>query len=178
MGIGALAGIAYLLKARPQITPDTYVEPQAASLAPRTDSDRLMDIAKRELNLPESGLTVRSLIPSDFGLTTFTFALNAGWNTIVSTTASHRAIMLNGLYYSSAAPVATEVKVNMGSSAVEDWGIQSIPMTENHQFIDISPSIARPEYPITIQVYATAGSAAETISFSGIVIEPRGVTTA
>lgn len=176
LGVAGLGGLALLLGKKQ--TASAPVQQAVRSTGIVTDSDRLMDIARRELNLPDSELTVRSLIPSDFGLTTFTFALNPGWNTIVNTTARHKAIMLRGLFYSSATPVATEVRVNMGSSAVEDWGIQSIPMMENHQFVDISPSIAHPDYPIMIQVYASAASAAEGISFEGTVVEPRGMTVA
>lgn len=174
LGLAGLGGLAILMSKNNTGVAQASIP--SGSVGIKTDSDRLIDIATRELNLPVSGLTVRGVNPSDFGLASYTFALVPGWNTIISTTAGHKAIMLTGLYYSSATPVASEVRVSMGASSVEDWAIQSVPVQQNHQYIDITPSIAHPDYPITIQVFATAASASETISFEGVVAEARGTT--
>ena len=185
MGVSALAGLTIILNSLknppfPDATyPDAYVDPVAtASVGPRTDSDKLMEIARREFNLPDSELSVRGLLPSDLGLTTYTFNLVAGWNTIVNSSANNKVIMLTGVTYSSATPVATEVKVYMGSSAVESWSIQGLSFREDPVYTDTTPSIAREDYPIRIQVYSSGVSAGETISFQGIVVEPRGITLA
>lgn len=174
---GMAAGLAYtVLKGKGNVTTpsENVVIKESKELS---DTDRLMSIAKRELNLSEGELTVRGLIPLDLGLNTFDFALNPGWNTVVSTScANGRFIMFTGLSYYSANPVATEVKLNLGSSASEVYGIQQVAYLENHTFTDTSPSIARQNYPIQIQVYASAASASEPIIFSGVVVERRGMT--
>jgi len=181
MVISALAGTTIILSKLREASPlpPQYVDPTAsASVGPRTDSDKLMAIARREFNLPDSELTVRGLLPSDLGLTTYTFNLANGWNTVVDTSIGSKVIMLTGITYSSANPVATQVKVSMGSSNVEHWSIQGLPVREDPTFTDTSPSIARENYPIRIQIYASGASASETLSFSGIVVEPRGTTLA
>ncbi len=178
LGIGGL--ILLLRKPAPTvgITPAvaTGVSAVAPSSAyPITIQGKLIAMAMKQTGLPESELTVRSLLPLDVGLTTWTFNLTAvgGWNTVAAgNVASDRFIALTGVSYSGT--VAEQVRISAASSTVAYFSIQHVPgITETHH-IDISPIIVQQNQPVIIEVYSSAAAGTDEVILEGMTVEPRG----
>ena len=186
-GVGAIGLIYYLVKRNQPPAARIVAEPlpqlpvQPVLSAPMTTTDKLIQMASKQLGLPKEELTVRSLIPSDFGLTTWNFNLSSGNNNIISASvADNRFIALTGLSYPSVASgnAVTELTVNAGARKVEIWPIQHIPDLENPVWEDTSPTIVQQNESVSITAYATKSATAEPIILQGVVVERRGMTVA
>ena len=147
----------------------------APTVAPTTIQGKLINLATQQTGLPESELTVRSLLPLDVGLTTWSFNLTAvgGWNTVAAgNVASDRFIAITGVSY--AGTVAEQIRVTAASSTVAYFSIQHVPgITETHH-IDISPIIVQQNQPVIIEVYSSAAAGTDEVILEGMTVEPRG----
>lgn len=135
----------------------------------------LISIAMQQTGLPEEGLTIRSLLASDIGLTTWSMNLSIAnaWNTAVNTTvASDRFIAITGVSYAGTS--AESVRITAGGSRLAEFSIERIPGITTTHHIDIRPVIVEQNQNITIDVYASAISTTDNVILEGITVEPRG----
>ncbi len=186
-GIGALGVIYYLKNRQPvaalQPQPSIVQQPIPQLPAPKAlnITDRMIKMAQDQLGLSRDDITVRSLIPSDFGLTTWNFDLSSGSNSIVSSSISDNTfIAITGISYPpvSAGNAATEVNINAGARTAEIWPIQWIPDLENPVWEDPDPTIVQQNESVGITVFATKSATGEPLIFQGVVVERRGLTIA
>ena len=181
-----IAGLFFLLK-KPSV-PSGVVVPagvpgvptSAQPLAvPTTCRGKAIALAKQQLGLPESELTVRSLIPQDLGLTTWSLNLAAvGWNAGVINTsvADNRFICITGVSYAGTA--AESVRVRVGASTVAQFSIEMVPGITTTHHIDIQPILAQQNLPVVCDVFASAISATDNVILEGITVEKRGLLIA
>jgi len=150
----------------------------APSVAPTTCQGRAIALAMQQLGLPESELTVRSLIPQDLGLNTWSFNLaGAGWNTVISTNvADNRFLCITGVSYAGTA--CEQIRVRVGASTVAQFSIEQIPGITTSHHADISPILAQQNLPVQIEAFASAVSAADNVILEGMTIEKRGMVLA
>lgn len=176
IALGAGAIIYYVSSRKPTVEE----VPGVAIRKPTTTREQLIQIASKQLHLPESELTVRGLTPEDLNYSTPSWSTNLtpGWNTVASgAVADSRFIAITGLYYYSATPIATQVKITAGGATRELWSVQHVPSLETPSYTDPSPTMITQNQSINIQIYST-GTGTETISFEGIVVEKRGLVVA
>jgi len=172
-GVAVGAGLLYLFT-RKKEEAIRLAEPVPES--PKTPEEEALSKAMGEMRLSREDIVVRNLLPSDFGLTTFSFNVNPGWNTIISNSVPDQTyILLKGLFYTGTN--VTQVKISIGAAAREVWSISGIAAMENKVYRDMTPSLASQNQLIRIEVYAqNAGT--ENINFDGQVFEKRGITVA
>ena len=180
-----LTGLFILMKkapavaGMPAVSPGGVVSaPISAPSAPTTCQGRAIALAMQQTGLPESELTVRSLIPQDLGLNTWSFNLaGAGWNTVVSTSvADNRFLCITGVSYSGTA--AEQIRVRVGASTVAQFSIEQIPGITTTHYADISPILAQQNLPVQIEVFASAVSATDNVILEGVTVEKRGILLA
>jgi len=138
-----------------------------------------IQLAMQQLGLPQEELTVRSLIPQDLGLTTWSLNLAAvGWNNGVINTnvADNRFLCITGVSYAGTA--AEQIRVRVGASTVAQFSIQHVPGITTTHYIDIAPVLAQQNLPISVDVYASAISATDEVILSGTTVEKRGMLLA
>jgi len=176
-----LTGLFLLIK-KPAPTvamPAVAGVPAVAPISPTTIQGKLIALAKQQTGLPEESLTIRSLLPLDVGLNTWTFNLTGvgGWNTVANTNVlDNRFIAITGVSY--AGTVAEQIRVTAASSVVAYFSIQHVPgITETHH-IDISPIIVQQNQPIRIEIYSSAAAGADEVILEGITVEPKGILLA
>jgi len=187
VGIGALI----LLLRRPApavraIAPVTAVAPgvpglpAVASTSPTTCRGRAIALAMQQLGLPESELTVRSLLPQDLGLTTWSLNLASAnsWNSgVINTTiADNRFCCITGVSYAGTS--AEQVRVQVGASTVAQFSIERATGITTTHHIDIAPILAQQNLPVRVDVYASAISATDNVILEGITVEKRGMVLA
>lgn len=181
LGTVVVGGVLYFLSKKPEgvsiMRAPTIGVPGVPSVAPVREvgvRGQLISMAMRQTGLPEEGLTIRSLLPCDIGLTTWSMNLaGVGWNTTVNTTvASDRFIAITGVSYAGTA--AESVRVTGGGSRLAEFSIERVPGITTTHHIDISPVIVEQNQNITIDVYASAISATDNVILEGITVEPRG----
>ncbi len=147
---------------------------------PTTCREKAIFLAQQQLGLPESELTVRSLIPQDLGLTTWSLNLaNAGaWNNgVINTTiADNRFCCITGVSYTGTA--AESVRVRVGASTVAQFSIEMVPGITTTSHIDITPILAQQNLPVIVDVYASAISATDNVILEGVTVERRGLLLA
>jgi len=146
---------------------------------PTTCRERAIALAKQQLGLPESELTVRSLIPSDLGLTTWSLNLAAvGWNSGVINTAiaDNRFCCITGVSYAGTS--AESIRVRVGASTVANFNIERIAGITTTHHIDIAPILAQQNLPVVIDVYASVISATDNVILVGTTVEKRGMVLA
>ena len=177
LGIGGL--ILLLRKPAPIVAgvPARAGVPAVApsSAYPITTQGKLIAIASQQTGLPESELTVRSLLPLDVGLATWSFNLTAvgGWNTVAAgNVASDRFIAITGVSY--AGTVAEQIRVTAASSTVAYFSIQHLPGITTTHHMDISPIIVQQNQPVIIEVYSSAAAGTDEVILEGMTVEPRG----
>ena len=177
-----IAGLIFLLKKpEPAVgvpavgVPGVPVAPSVAE--PTTCQGRAIQLAMQQLGLPESELTVRSLIPQDLGLQTWSFNLAAtGWNTVVSTNVSDsRFLCITGVAYSGSA--CEQIRVRVGASTVAQFSIEKIPGLVSH-YEDIQPILAQQNIPVVIEAFASAIAVGDNVILEGITIEKKGMLLA
>ena len=180
-----LTGLLILFKKKapavagmPAVSGGVVSAPISAPTAPTTCQGRAIALAEQQLGLPESELTVRSLIPQDLGLNTWSFNLaGTGWNTVVSTSvADNRFLCITGVSYSGTA--AEQIRVRVGASTVAQFSIEQVPGITTSHHIDISPILAQQNLPVEIDVFASAISATDNVILEGATIEKRGMVLA
>ena len=151
-----------------------------AEAVPTTCREKAIYLAKQQLGLPESELTVRSLIPQDLGLTTWSLNLAAAnaWNSGVINTsvADNRFLCITGVSYSGTA--AESVRVRVGASTVAQFSIEQVPGITTTHYIDIAPILAQQNLPVSVDVYASAVSATDNVILVGTTVEKRGMLVA
>ncbi len=138
-----------------------------------------IQLAQQQLGLPMEELTVRSLIPQDLGLQTWSLNLAAvGWNTGVINTsvADNRFICITGVSYAGTS--AESVRVRVGASTVAQFSIQHVPGITTTHYIDIAPILAQQNLPVSVDVYASAISATDNVILVGTTVEKRGMLLA
>ena len=178
LGIGGLI----LLLRKPAPTVARAGVPTVAPPMPVRETGvrgELISTAMQQLGLPQEELTIRSLLPLDVGLNTWTFNLPAigGWNTVANTSVGdNRFIAITGVSY--AGTVAEQIRVTAASSIVAYFSIQHVPgITETHH-IDIRPIIVEQNEPIRIEIYSSAAAGTDEVSLEGITVEKRGMLLA
>ncbi len=185
LGTLGIAGLYFLLKKPmvtaivPAVAPAPGV-PAVAEPVPTTCREKAIFLAQQQLGLPESELTVRSLIPQDLGLTTWSLNLaNANaWNTGVINTnvADNRFLCITGVSYAGSA--AESVRVRVGASTVAHFSIEQVPGITTTHHIDITPILAQQNLPVVVDVYASAVSATDNVILEGTTVEKRGMLLA
>ncbi len=185
VGTLGIAGLYFLLKKPavvgvvPVVAPALGV-PAVAEPIPTTCREKAIFLAKQQLGLPESELTVRSLIPQDLGLTTWSLNLaNANaWNTGVINTnvADNRFLCITGVSYAGTS--AEQVRVSVGASTVANFNIERVAGITTTHHIDIAPILAQQNLPVRVDVYASAVSATDNVILVGHTIEKRGMVLA
>jgi len=182
IGAVVIGGVLYFLLRKPEpvvVIPAVGVPGVPAVAEPTTCQGRAIQLAMKQLGLPESELTVRSLIPQDLGLTTWSLNLAAiGWNNgVINTTiADNRFVCITGISYSGTA--AESVRVRVGASTVAQFSIEQVPGITTTHHIDIAPILAQQNLPVVVDVYASAISATDNVIFEGATIEKRGMLLA
>jgi len=130
---------------------------------PLTCQERAIMLAQQQLGLPMEGLTVRSLLPQDLGLTTWSLNLASAnaWNTgVISTNVGdNRFLCITGVSYSGSA--AEQVRVQVGASTVASFSIEQVPGITTTHHVDIAPILAQQNLPVSVDIYASAISATE-----------------
>ena len=181
--LGALAGLFFLIKKKPPVAPVGVPVGMAevpAVAVPTTCRGRAIALAMQQLGLPESELTIRSLIPQDLGLTTWSLNLAAAnaWNAGVINTsvADNRFLCITGVSYAGAA--AEQIRVRVGASTVAQFSIEQVPGITTTHHIDISPILAQQNLPVVVDVYASAVSATDNVILEGTTVEKRGMLVA
>jgi len=179
-----IAGLFFLLKkpapavAMPVGVPVAPGVP--AEAVPTTCQGKAIALAKQQLGLPESELTVRSLIPQDLGLTTWSLnlAVANAWNSGVINTsvADNRFLCITGVSYSGTA--AEQVRVRVGASTVAQFSIEHVPGITTTHHIDISPILAQQNLPVVVDVYSSAISGTDNVILEGTTVEKRGMVVA
>ena len=184
LGTLGIAGLYFLLKkptvsAMPAVAPALGV-PAVAEPIPTTCREKAIFLAKQQLGLPESELTVRSLIPQDLGLTTWSLNLaNANaWNTGVINTnvADNRFLCITGVSYAGTS--AEQVRVSVGASTVANFNIERVAGITTTHHIDIAPILAQQNLPVRVDVYASVVSATDNVILVGTTVEKRGMVLA
>jgi len=173
-----VAGLFFLIKKEPEILgiPSTS---QISAPIPTTCQERVIALAMQQLGLSESELTVRSLIPQDLGLNTWSLNLASAnaWNTVINTSvADNRFLCITGVSYAGSA--AEQVRVRVGASTVASFSIEHVPGITTTHHINISPILAQQNLPIQVDVYASAISATDNVILEGITVEKRGMVLA
>ena len=179
-GVGAL--IYFLTRKKvmtSQMTPVMTPPITPTPIEPTTTEGQLKQIAMRELNLGEEGLSIRSLRPEDLGLSgswSFNIATPNAWNNILSTSlGDNRFLLLEGVVYTGSK--ITQIRIVAGGRTSEIWSISQIPFMENPQYVDLTPTIIKQNQSISIDVYST-GTGTESLIFEGIVCERKGLVIA
>lgn len=182
-----IAGLIFLLRKPAPAAAITGAAPvagvpsvSAPAYVPTTCQERAIALAMQQLGLPESELTVRSLIPQDLGLTTWSLNLASAnaWNSgVISTSvADNRFLCITGISYAGAA--AEQIRVRVGASTVAQFSIEQVPGITTTHHIDIAPILAQQNLPVQVDVYASAISTTDNVIFEGITVEKRGMVLA
>jgi len=181
LGIGGL--ILLLKKPAPAVAagvPVSAGDLVTPSGVPTTCREKAIFLAQQQLGLPESELTIRSLLPQDLGLTTWSLNLASAnaWNTGVINTnvADNRFLCITGVSYSGTA--AEQIRVQVGASTVAQFSIEQVPGITTTHHVDISPILAQQNLPVSVDVYASAISATDNVILEGITVEKRGMLLA
>jgi len=174
IGAGALGLIAFFLTRKPAVAPPTVAAPAAPVKV--GIEEQMIAAASKQLGVPREGLTVRGISPTDLGLTSFSFPLVAGANTIVNTTvADSRFIAITDITYDGT--VASSMTIQAGGRMAEMYPLRFIAELEGKTWHDATPTIIQQNTPVVITVQAT-GAATELISLRGIVVEKKGMVLA
>ena len=182
LGALGLTGLFFILKKpAPSVAMVGVPGVVAPSVAvPTTCRERAIALAMQQLGLPESGLTIRSLIPQDLGLTTWSLnlAVANAWNSGVINTsvADNRFLCITGVSYAGAA--AEQIRVRVGASTVAQFSIEQVPGITTTHHIDIQPILAQQNLPVQVDVYASAISATDNVILEGTTVEKRGMLVA
>ncbi len=185
IGTLGIAGLYFLLRkpaptvAMPVPGVPVGVPAVAPVTIPTTCREKAIFLAKQQLGLPESELTVRSLIPQDLGLTTWSLNLAAvGWNSGVINTAvaDNRFLCITGVSYAGTS--AESVRVRVGASTVANFNIERIAGITTTHHIDIAPILAQQNLPVVVDIYASAISATDNVILVGTTVEKRGMVIA
>lgn len=175
-----VAGLIFLLRKPSVSAGQGPVSTVGAAQVPTTCQGRAIQLAKQQLGLPEEELTVRSLIPEDLGLTTWSLNLaSAGaWNSnVISTSvADNRFLCITGVSYSGSA--CEQIRVRVGASTVAQFSIEQVAGITTTHHVDISPIFAQQNLPVQVDVYASAVSATDNVILEGMTIEKRGMLIA
>ena len=185
-GALGLTGLFFLLKKPapvvgiPAVGVPVAGVPAIPEAVPTTCREKAIYLAKQQLGLPESELTVRSLIPQDLGLNTWSLnlAVANAWNAGVINTAvaDNRFLCITGVSYAGTA--AEQVRVRVGASTVAQFSIQHVPGITTTHHIDISPILAQQNLPVVVDVYSSAISATDNVILEGTTVEKRGMLVA
>ncbi len=182
LGVLGLGGLIFLLR---KPAPAVAVAPAVAGVpavapptVPTTCRERAIALAIQQLGLPMEELTIRSLIPQDLGLTTWSFNLAAtGWNTVINTNVGdNRFLCITGVSYSGTA--CEQIRVRVGASTVAHFSIEQIPGISTSHHADITPILAQQNLPVVIEAYASAVAATDNVILEGVTIEKRGMILA
>lgn len=153
--------------------------PTVPEAVPTTCREKAIFLAKQQLGLSEDQLSIRSLIPQDLGLTTWSLNLAAvGWNSGVINTAvaDNRFLCITGVSYAGTS--AEQVRVRVGASTVANFNIERIAgLTQTHH-IDIAPILAQQNLPVVVDVYASVISATDNVILVGTTVERAGMVIA
>ena len=176
-----IAGLFFLLKKpAPAVAMAPVPGVAVPTVAPTTCQGRAINLAMQQLGLPESELTVRSLIPQDLGLTTWSLNLATAnaWNAnVISTSvADNRFLCITGVSYAGTA--AEQIRVRVGASTVAQFSIEQVPGITTTHHVDISPILAQQNLPVQVDVYASAISGTDNVILEGMTIEKRGMVVA
>lgn len=183
IGAVVVGGVLYFLLKKPEVAirapavgvPGVPIAPSVAPVREVGVRGQLISMAMQQTGLSEESLTIRSLLPSDIGLTTWSMNLSVAnaWNTAVNTTvASDRFVAITGVSYAGSA--AESVRVTGGGSRLAEFSIERVPGITTTHHIDINPVIIQQNQNITIDVYASTISATDNVILEGITVEPRG----
>ena len=181
LGALGLTGLFILLKKPAEVVgvPAVPGVPTPVEAVPTTCRERAIALAKQQLGLPESELTVRSLIPQDLGLQTWSLNLAAvGWNSGVINTAvaDNRFLCITGVSYAGTA--AEQVRVRVGASTVANFNIERVAGITTTHHIDIAPILAQQNLPVVVDVYASVISATDNVILVGTTVERAGMVIA
>jgi len=176
-----IAGLIFLLRKPAAVGVPVGVPAGVPAMpVPTTCREKAIALAMQQLGLPESELTVRSLIPQDLGLTTWSLNLATAnaWNSgVISTSvADNRFLCITGVSYSGTA--AEQVRVRVGASTVAQFSIEQVPGITTTHHIDITPILAQQNLPVSVDVYASAISGTDNVILEGTTIEKRGMLVA
>jgi len=182
IGAVVIGGVLYFILRKPaEVVAIPAVAPALgvpAVAEPTTCRERAIALAVQQLGLPESELTIRSLIPQDLGLTTWSFNLaGVGWNTVINTNVGdNRFLCITGVSYSGTA--CEQIRVRVGASTVAHFSIEQVPGITTTHHIDISPILAQQNLPVVIEAYASAVAGTDNVILEGLTIEKRGMVLA
>lgn len=186
LGAVVVGGVLYFLLKKPEPVvgvpavgvPGVSGVPSVAE--PTTCREKAIQLAIQQLGLPESELTIRSLIPQDLGLTTWSVNLASAnaWNSgVISTNvADNRFLCITGVSYAGTA--AEQIRVQVGASTVAQFSIEQVPGITTTHHIDITPILAQQNLPVSVDIYASAISATDNVILEGVTIEKRGMLLA
>ena len=178
--LGVLAGLFFLMKKKPAVAVPAGMPVAGMPVAvPTTCREKAIALAMQQLGLPESELTVRSLIPQDLGLTTWSLNLAAvGWNNGVINTAiaDNRFCCLTGITYAGTS--AESVRIRVGASTVAQFSVERATAITTTHHIDIPEVLMQQNLPVVVDVFASVISATDNVIFEGYTIEKRGMLLA
>ena len=184
--IGALGigGLIFLLKkptvgvSRAPAVAGVPGVPVAPTQMPTTCQERAIQLAEQQLGLSRDQLTIRSLLPQDLGLNTWSFNLAAaGWNTVINTSvADNRFLCITGVSYAGTA--CEQIRVRVGASTVAHFSIEQVPGITTTHHIDISPILAQQNLPVVIEGFASAIAGTDNVILEGITVERAGMVLA
>lgn len=183
IGAVVIGGVLYFILRKPPEVVAAPVGvpgvPVAVPEVPTTCREKAIFLAQQQLGLPMEELTVRSLIPQDLGLTTWSLNLAAvGWNTGVINTnvADNRFLCITGVSYAGTS--AEQVRVSVGASTVANFNIERVAGITTTHHIDITPILAQQNLPVRVDVYASVISATDNVILVGTTVEKRGMVLA
>ncbi len=153
--------------------------PAVAEALPTTCRERAIQLAMKQLGLPREELTVRSLLPLDLGLQTWSLNLaNVGWNNGVINTAiaDTRFCCLTGITYAGTS--AEQVRIRVGASTVAQFSTERPQVITTTHHIDIAEVLMQQNLPVVVDVFASVISATDNLIFEGYTIEKKGILLA
>jgi len=153
--------------------------------------------AQTQLNLPESEIVIRNLLPSDLGANASTPDYNVGlsaltWTPIVNAQqiANGRFVGIYGFVVRNAgtgvtgvgnnllpyAPAVEQIRITREGTTARYWNVKEIPQWEDQTGYVDDPVSVDQNTSITIEGLArTASSIATTFNIIGVVAEKRGL---
>ena len=166
-GVGAIAVYNWFL------APKAQMKVLMPGTAPPQIEGELRAMASKQLNIPAKDIVVRSLSPSDLGLSSFTFAVSSGANGIVNTSvADNRFIALTGVAYGGSK--VTQLDISAGGSARALWGLEAVGLMRSPVAYDTEPIIIEQNQSLNITAFAS-GDESASIALLGVVAERPGL---
>lgn len=139
--------------------------------------EKLLEEAVKQTGIPRTKWVVRDLLPSDLGLTEWSFTYSStGENDVVDTTLPKKKfIAIFGVAILDPNPKAVWVKFKKDQDIKEVWGLEDLYVLEEPRSYTPEPIMYYQEDNLKITIYTTEAKT-EKIVFIGYVAEEVGKT--